>query len=94
MRGAVHDTGSRFKVIRTAKRAGITWRLCHFTEVGTKGTRHGILARFDCDLSQDHHDPWIRETEHWWPPEFYFRSGLNEDARRQRERAAREDLED
>ncbi|MBT4500156.1 MAG: family 43 glycosylhydrolase [Gemmatimonadetes bacterium] len=72
---------------------GITWGLCHFTEVGTRDRRHSILARFDCDLSQGHHEPWMRETEHWWPPEFYFRSGLNEDARRQREQAAREDLE-
>jgi hypothetical protein len=71
---------------------GITWGLCHFTGVGTKDTRHSILARFDCDLSQDHDDPWMRETEHWWPPEFYFRSGLGEGARRQRVDAATEDL--
>jgi hypothetical protein len=71
---------------------GITWGLCHFTGVGAKDRRHSILARFDCDLSQDGHDPWMRETEHWWPPEFYFHSDLGEGSRRQREGAAREDL--
>jgi hypothetical protein len=73
---------------------GITWGLCHFTGVGPKETRHSILARFDCDLSQDCHDPWMRETEHWWPPEFYFHSGLGDGARRQREQLAKQDLLD
>jgi hypothetical protein len=73
---------------------GITWGLCHFTGVGERDTRHSILGRFDCDLSQDCDDFWSRETEHWWPPEFYFHSGLGDAARRQREETARRDLEE
>ncbi|MDE2954401.1 MAG: family 43 glycosylhydrolase, partial [Gemmatimonadota bacterium] len=67
---------------------GITWGLCHFTGVG----KHSILARFDCDLSQDHDAPNMRQTEHWWPPEYYYKSGLGEAMRREREQLAREDL--
>ena len=36
---------------------GITWGLCHITAVGEPDQRHSILARFDCDLSRDVHDP-------------------------------------
>ena len=72
---------------------GITWGLCHFTNVATKDTRHSILARFDCDLTQGTHEPWAGETEHYWPPEFYFHSGLSEDVKRERVRAAKEDLD-
>ncbi len=67
---------------------GITWGLCHFTGVG----KHSILARFDCDLSQDHDAPNMRQTEHWWPPEYYYKSGLGEAMRGEREQIAREDL--
>jgi hypothetical protein len=67
---------------------GITWGLCHFTGVG----KHSILARFDCDLSQDEDAPNMRQTEHWWPPEYYYKSGLGEAMRREREQMAREDL--
>ena len=71
---------------------GITWGLCHFTTAGTKDTKHSILARFDCDLSLDYNNRWMKEPEHFWPPEFYFRSGLNEGARRKLEQMAKEDL--
>ena len=71
---------------------GITWGLCHFTTAGTKETKHSILARFDCDLSLDYNNRWMKEPEHFWPPEFYFRSGLNEGARRKLEQMAKEDL--
>jgi hypothetical protein len=71
---------------------GITWGLCHFTTAGTKKTKHSILARFDCDLSLDYHNQWMKEPEHFWPPEFYFRSALNDGARRKLEQMAREDL--
>ncbi|NKB65434.1 MAG: family 43 glycosylhydrolase [Candidatus Latescibacteria bacterium] len=77
----------------TADGRGITWGLCHFTGVGPKDGRHSILARFDCDLTQEHPSA-MRETEHWWPPEFYFRSGLNKEARQQRQQAARKELEE
>ena len=36
---------------------GITWGGCHITDVGTRETRHSILARFDCGLSRDVNDP-------------------------------------
>ena len=60
---------------------GITWGLCHFTTAGTRETHHSILARFDCDLRQGEHHAWTRDSEHYWPPEVYFRSGLSADAR-------------
>ena len=71
---------------------GITWGLCHFTTAGTRETHHSILARFDCDLRQGEHHAWTREPEHFWPPAFYFRSGLSAEARQERERMAQEDL--
>ncbi|MHC4495518.1 MAG: glycoside hydrolase family 117 protein [Planctomycetota bacterium] len=72
---------------------GITWGLCHFTTPGTKETRHSILARFDCDLSQDYHDHWMKDPEHYWPPEFYFRSGLGKGTRKKLVEMAKEDLQ-
>jgi len=71
---------------------GITWGLSHFTTAGTRETKHSILARFDCDLSLDDGNIWMREPEHWWPPEFYFHSRVNPAARKNLERKAREDL--
>lgn len=71
---------------------GITWGLCHFTSAGGKENRHSILARFDCDLSPRFDDPAMRETEHFWTPDVYFRSGLSEASRELREQAAKEDL--
>jgi hypothetical protein len=76
----------------TADGRGITWGLCHITTAGTKSTKHSILARFDCDLSQDDQESAMRDTEHYWPPEFYFRSGLSKAARKKREQSASEDL--
>jgi len=71
---------------------GITWGLGHFTTAGTRETKHSILARFDCDLSLDDNNRWMKEPEHWWPPEFYFHSRVNAAARKDLERRAREDL--
>lgn len=71
---------------------GITWGLCHFTTAGTKETKHSIMARFDCDLSLDDNNRWMKEPEHFWPPEFYFRSGFNEGARQQLKQKAKRDL--
>jgi len=67
---------------------GITWGLCHFTNAGDRTTRHSILARFDCDLSRDLHDPWMKKTEIWFTPEVYFTQGLNKAQRRRAEKAA------
>lgn len=71
---------------------GITWGLCHFTGVGKPEHRHSILARFDCDLSLDFHDQDMKNPEHNWPPEFYFRSGLSEGAKERLKQLAKEDL--
>jgi len=35
---------------------------------------------------------WMKEPEHWWPPEFYSRSRVNPTARKNLERKAWEDL--
>ncbi len=76
----------------TSDGRGISWGLCHFTTAGTKDTKHSILARFDCDLSLDYDNPWMKDPEHYWPPEFYFRSGLAESTRQALIKRAREDL--
>lgn len=62
---------------------GITWGLCHFTNAGGKGKQHSILARFDCDLSTQVHDPAMKMTRINRPIEEYYRQGLSA-AQRQR----------
>jgi len=63
---------------------GITWGLSHFTNVtGNWKKNHAILARFDCDLSCDAHDPWMKRHHIYHAPEVYFKQGLN-GAQRQR----------
>ncbi len=56
---------------------GITWGLCHFTNAGTRDTRHSILGRFDCDLSLDLNDPQMKHTFVWHPAEVYFNQALS-----------------
>ncbi|MGX5856542.1 glycoside hydrolase family 117 protein [Dyadobacter jiangsuensis] len=57
---------------------GITWGLCHFTNRGHDWTRdYSVLARFDCDLSRDLHDPDLKQTQTNFSPEVYFSKGLN-----------------
>ncbi len=65
---------------------GISWGLCHFINAGTKDTRHSILARFDCDLSQDIHDPEMKKTGVWHDPEVYFQQSLNKKQRENRKK--------
>lgn len=61
---------------------GISWGLCHFINVSDDPERrYSILARFDCDLSLDHHDPAMKNTQLWLKPEVYFSQGLNEEQR-------------
>jgi len=61
---------------------GITWGLSHFTNAGKNGVnQHSILARFDCDLSQDVDDPVMKETGTWHDLDVYFRQGLNKEQR-------------
>jgi len=57
---------------------GITWGLCHFVNAGTKDKPYSILARFDCDLSQDITDPAMKQTTMLLDPEIYFGQGLSE----------------
>lgn len=66
---------------------GITWGLCHFINAGTWERRYSIMARFDCDLSLDVHDPDMKGTQVWHKPDVYFRQGLR---KAQRERIAEE----
>jgi hypothetical protein len=62
---------------------GITWGLCHFINAGSHEKRYSIIARFDCDLSLDVHDPMLKKTGVWHRPDVYFRQGLSQ---RQRQR--------
>lgn len=71
---------------------GITWGLCHFTTAGTRDRKYSTLARFDCDLSLDENNYWLKQSEYCWPPEFYFFSTLNPRFRETRARQAREEL--
>ena len=66
---------------------GITWGLSHFTNAtGNWKQNHSILARFDCDLSQDVNDPAMKKHHVYHPNEVFFRQGLNKE---QRERATK-----
>ena len=58
---------------------GITWGLSHFTNATNWSQNHAILARFDCDLSLDVHDPDMKRAHEYYKPEFYFEHGLNEE---------------
>jgi hypothetical protein len=61
---------------------GITWGLSHFTNASTTwNKRYSILARFDCDLSQDIHDPHMKRTGVWHRPEVYFKQSLSKQQR-------------
>lgn len=62
----------------TTNGLGITWGLSHFTNAGENGVNpHSILARFDCDLSQQVNDPVMKETGTWHSLDVYFKQGLN-----------------
>ena len=58
----------------------------------SSATKESILARFDCDLSLDDDNVWMREPEHWFPPEVYFHSRVNEGTRLNLIQKARDDL--
>lgn len=60
---------------------GITWGLCHFRDVlklGGPSQSYSMLARFDCDLSLDIHDPEMKESDIFNHPEISFQFGLSE----------------
>jgi hypothetical protein len=56
---------------------GISWGLAHFINVGGRDTYHSMLVRFDCDLSQDLHDPEMKEHRVNHKPDVYYRQGLS-----------------
>ncbi|MDP4624532.1 MAG: family 43 glycosylhydrolase [Akkermansiaceae bacterium] len=60
---------------------GITWGISHIAHVGEAGKKHSILARFDCDLSQDLNDLAMKQTDLYLKPEEYFSQGLNKSQR-------------
>lgn len=61
---------------------GITWGLCHFRNIGlAEGKSHSMLARFDCDLSLDWHDPEMKESDIFNHPDINFQFGLSEEQR-------------
>ena len=55
---------------------GFTWGLCHFINAGTSEKRYSIIARFDCDLSLDYHEPAFKKTGVWHKPDVYFAQGM------------------
>lgn len=57
---------------------GITWGIGHFINLGGKEKFHSMLVRFDCDLSQDIHDPEMKQHRVNHQPDVYFRQGLSE----------------
>jgi hypothetical protein len=60
---------------------GITWGLCHNTLAGTRGKKHSVLMRFDCDLSLDVDYPDMKSHSYAHPPEFYYQHGLRDELR-------------
>ncbi len=61
---------------------GITWGISHLTNYTNWSQNHSILLRFDCDLSQDIHDPIMKRHQVSYKPEVYFSQGLNADQRK------------
>ncbi len=64
---------------------GITWGLCHFRDVlkvGGDSQSYSILARFDCDLSLEVHDPDMKKSDIFNHPEISFQFGLSDQQRR------------
>lgn len=56
---------------------GITWGLSHFINLGGRGKSHSILVRFDCDLSQDLHDPEMKRHRVKHDTTVYFKQSLS-----------------
>lgn len=66
---------------------GITWGISHFTAVNGWKTNHAVLARFDCDLSQDLNDSEMKRNHIYYKPEHYYKQSLS---KKQKERIAAE----
>lgn len=56
---------------------GISWGISHFTTPGSPGKQYSVLARFDCDLSQDVDDEAMKQTDLHLRPEIYFSQSLS-----------------
>ena len=59
---------------------GITWGICFFRHT----ENCAYLARFDCDLSLDFHDPEMKRNQYPIDPDYYFSKGLTEKQRKER----------
>lgn len=70
----------------TKNGAGITWGISHYCKY-IKGKQHSILLRFDCDLSQEIHDPKMKGHHRMPPLELLYQNGLSG---KQRERLNKE----
>ncbi len=69
---------------------GITWGLSHFTNAANNRSRqHTILARFDCDLSLDIHDPEMKKSHYRFSPEHHFKFALSSQQRERIDKANR-----
>ncbi len=55
---------------------GFSWGLCHFVNAGTPEKSYSIMARFNCDLSQDYDEPAFKKTGVWFKPEVYFEQDM------------------
>lgn len=71
---------------------GITWGLSHFTNAGVRGSQHSVLARFDCNLSQDEESTAMKGGAGLFSPEVHYSRGLTPAQRRQIEARDREEL--
>ena len=61
---------------------GITWGISHIKNATSWDRNHAILLRFDCDLSQDVHDPEMKRHSYYYKPDFYYQHGLSEAQRK------------
>lgn len=67
----------------TTNGRGITWGISHFTNAaGNYKKNHGILARFDCDLSLDMHDEQMKKSYISYNPEFHYTHGLSKEQKK------------
>lgn len=66
---------------------GITWGISHLTNVSTWEKNHSVLLRFDCDLSQDVHDPDMKKAHTYLKPDFYYKLGLSKEQKERIEKA-------
>ncbi|MEM6846166.1 MAG: family 43 glycosylhydrolase [Bacteroidota bacterium] len=69
---------------------GITWGISHFRNAGEGKRHYSVLARFDCDLSLDVHDPEMKGHNNLWKPEDYYRWGLSKEQKERIDKSNRQ----